>query len=232
MATFRSLVDSAVSVIDDPDWDDERVLDTMNQGLLEIAGGGVHLQDGSRLHVPPLPDLYTSATVATTVTAVADLPVAYQRGLFFVTDASKQPVEIVKSLQKLLVNYPALDEAGAVKYCTVKGKKLIYQPIPAATTNLTVHFYQLPTTVLYKNIETATPDGLPDHLQHPLLFNYAVAKAHDSFEDSVEGGRPNSQYYWRQFLIAVESLIAAIGPEDGLPELIQDTADFIGYFDD
>ena len=57
----------------------------INASVNDIAAG-IRLPDGRTS--PPLPDLFETDTIATTVHAYADLPSTYQRNLFYVSDSA------------------------------------------------------------------------------------------------------------------------------------------------
>ena len=78
MATLSALTTAIHSVIQDDSYTD--LTDRINEAVNSIAGG-IRIPDGTTS--PPLPDLYTSATIPTTVNAYTDLPSNYQRGLFY-----------------------------------------------------------------------------------------------------------------------------------------------------
>jgi len=174
MATFEAIENAIAEVLKFDQFDAIDIQSRINDAVTRIAGG-IRLLDG-RI-TPPLPDLLSSATVATeTAQAYAALPTtatnAYHRGLFHISDANK---ELVKppvggdyySFQAFLrrAQYGDLSEAGSVYMACVRGAYLYYQGIPTTSVNLLVRFYRKPVDM---SDADDTPDGLPDQFHTSL----------------------------------------------------------------
>lgn len=146
----------------------------MNNAVTRIAAG-VRLRDGRT--TPPLPDLYSTATVATsTSNAYASLDATYQRNLFMVVDDDKEIVPPPKggsyySFQMFLrrARYYDLSETGSIYMCCVKGSNLYYQGKPSTSEDLLTYFYRKPVDMA---ADSDTPDGLPDPFQLDLVKHF------------------------------------------------------------
>lgn len=73
--------------------------------------------------------------------------------------------------------------------------------------DITVHFYRLPVDM---SDGDDPPDGIPLHLQDPLLVNYACYKIFELIEDGIEGVGVNTQRYEKRFLQALKTLEMSI----------------------
>jgi len=141
----------------------------LNRGVTEIAGG-MPSTLGSFI-TPPLPDLFTIATVATvTNAAYVSMPATFQRNLQFVSDSNGIEVDIANSMIEFSSDYPLMNGSGSVESVIEQGGNIYYQRIPTAAMTLTLHFYRLPVDM---SLTTSVPDGIPSSLAVPLLVNYA-----------------------------------------------------------
>lgn len=186
------------------------ILPRMNEAVSAIAGG-LRLPD--RRFSPPLPALFTSDTVATTVNAYADLPTTYQRNVFYVADSSGERILppsggdyydfmlFLKHIQK-----KDLSEVGSVYRVCVKGRKLYYQGIPSESVNLNVMSYRKPVDMEGTDDE---PDGIPEQFQIPLIKHYVCR---DVFGDLLEGSKKGRfNYHDDRFNRTMIELIDFIG---------------------
>lgn len=186
------------------------ILARMNVAVSAIAGG-IRLPDGR--FSPPLPDLFISSTVATTVNAYADLPATYQRNVFYVADSSGDRILpppggdyydfmlFLNHIQK-----KDLSEAGSIYRVCIKGKKIYYQGVPSESENLTVMHYRKPVDMEETSDE---PDGIPEQYQIPLIKHYVCRSI---FGDILEGSRKGRFiYHDNQFNEAMIELIDFIG---------------------
>ena len=211
MATLLSLTAAIESIIGDGSYTD--LTDRINDAVNNIAGG-VRMPDGTTS--PPLPDLYASATVSTTVNAYADLPADYQRGLFYVVDSSGDRIlppdggDYYSFMLFLNHCYKRdLTETGSVTSVCVKGKKLYYQGIPSDAEDLVVMFYKIPTAMVDNTDE---PEGIPDHLQIRLIKHYVCKEIFgEGLEDGAESRKVGTTYHTNKFFEAMIDLIDFIG---------------------
>ena len=205
MATFLTLQSLVQEIMQDSSLDTS-IPGKINQGVQEIAGG-MQSTVGSVI-TPPLPDLFTIGTVYTaTDAAYVTLPATYQRGLQFVANENGHEVDISNSFIDFAQTYPLLDRAGVISEVAEKGGNLYYQGIPASSETLTLHFYRFPVDM---SDDDDTPDGIPTHLQIPLLVNYAAWKMFELIEDGVEGPGVNTQRYMGLFMNALRTLELSI----------------------
>src|SRR4030042_1121509 len=192
--------------------------------ILKIAAG-IKMPNGSIS--PPLPDLYSSDTVATsTSNPYVALPDEYQRNLFYIANADDEKIYSPKggdyySFEKFLKQavYKDLTEAGEIYMVCVKGTNLYYQGIPSVSENILIHFYRLPVAM---STDSGVPDGLPSGFALNLPKFYVLM---DYFGDLI--GKDLKQdvkypdkafskwkYYQSKFYAEMEELIGFIGQHD------------------
>jgi len=105
-------------------------------------------------------------------------------------------VGIKSSLEKLMEEYPEMDEVGDVEYVALEGSTLWLQPIPSVAGTLRIVYYQNPTLL---TTDTSTPSILPVHLHRPLLVDGACWIIWDSIEQAEDGSKPNTDRHWAKF---------------------------------
>ena len=231
MATLTQLTSAIESVIQDDSYDD--LTDRINDAVNSIAGG-IRMPNGETS--PPLPDLYSTTTVATTTNAYADLPTDYQRGVFYVVDSSGDRILspdggdyysfmlFLKTCRK-----KDLTETGSITKVCVKGKKLYYQGIPTASEDLVVMYYKIPDTLVGDSDE---PEGIPAHLQKRLIKHYVCKEIFgEGLEDGAEARGVGTNYHTNKFFEAMIDLIDFIGI-DAEPEYYGSDNDQACYFVD
>ncbi len=213
---FLDLQNECLSVIDDTGYA-ASVGDMVNAAVMSIAGG-IRMPDRSLS--PPLAHLYTTDDVATvTDAAFVALPDDFQRDVIAVFSAAQQrEVYLVKSHIRFIRRYPSLSTPGAVEAVSVKGGNLFYQGIPASPDTLHVHYHRMPAPMAD---DDDTPDGIPEHLQRPLIVHLVAWRVFDQIEDGIEGQKVNTMSHQRRFYEAMDDLTAFIG-DDGRPEFITD----------
>lgn len=208
MATYKELQDRATILVQDPSRasGDISFANLINQGVAEIAGG-MQSSLGSWI-TPPLPKLFTIATVDTaTDAAFVSMPVNFQRGLQFAVRATGQEVQLANSFIEFTETYPLLDKSGIISEVIEHGGNVYYQGIPTVSEALTLHYYRLPVAMA---TDASLPDGIPLHLQIPLLVNYAAWKAYEFIEDGLEGETPNTTKFMGFFMNALRTLELSI----------------------
>jgi len=211
MATLAQLTSAIDSVIQDDSYSD--FTDRINDAVNNIAGG-IRMPDGGTS--PPLPDLFTTATISTTVNAYADLPTDYQRGVFFVVDSSGDRINPVDGGNyysfMLFLNgcyKKDLTETGQVTRTCVRGRKLYYQGIPSAAADLMVMYYKTPTAMINEGNE---PEGIPEHLQKRLIKHYVCKEIFgEGLEDGAEARGVGTKYHEGKFYDAMIDLIDFVG---------------------
>lgn len=181
----------------------------INEAVATISAG-IRMPDGTIS--PPLPDLYSSAAVATTVNASASLPATYQRNVFFISDKNGDelfapPGGDYYSFMLFLkaIREKDLTETGSITNVCIKGNSLYYQGIPSVSENITVMFYRKPVVMA---LGTDTPDGIPDQFQTRLIKHYVGRELANEMVD----GLPNMvAYHTNEFYSAMQDLITFIG---------------------
>lgn len=207
-------------------YDPVDVLLRINTAVSRIAAG-IKLPDG-RVS-PPLPDLYSTGTVATgSGVPMASLPSTYQRNLFNVVDSDRYVVPApiggdYYSFQMFTrrINYPDMTETGKVTIACVKGSNLYYQAIPTVSVNLSIYFYRKPVAMADQDDE---PDGLPEPFQIDLIKNWVLAEIygdHMGYEDSTKKGAdkfPDKRsFHLERFWSFTDDMMQFVGEDEGQP---------------
>jgi hypothetical protein len=131
-------------------------------------------------------------------------------------------IPIWRSWARFLNYRPALDDEGTVERVCVRDNKLFWQGIPSTQDNFLLHFYRKPVDMADATKTTDTPDGIPDHLQEPLLVNYAareILREQGQQEMATERDMRYEQ--------ALSELGTYYGPEDKNPTFIYDDGDYV-----
>jgi hypothetical protein len=212
MATLTQLTSAIHSIVQDDSYLPEYT-DRINEAVNSIAGG-IRMPNGETS--PPLPDLYTSATIATTTNAYADLPTDYQRKVFYVVDSRGDRILPMDGGGyygfMLFLNHcfkKDLTETGSVTKVCIKGRKLYYQGIPTASKDLTVMYYKAPDTLVNEGNE---PEGIPDHLQKRLVKHYVCKEIlGEGIEDGDDSKGSGMKYHTAKFYEAMTDLIDFVG---------------------
>ena len=193
----------------------------INESVLRIATG-VMLPNQTALS-PPLPDLYTTDTIDTTLSSViTDLPSDFNRDLIQVLNASGDIIPIKPSMKRFLQDYYE-QSAGDVYVCCVYGKRLMYRDIPAVAETLTVHYYQTPDTLV---ADADTPSEIPAHLHRKLIVGHTLMEIYRELELGMAGAKVDTEYYTRIFNEGLIEL-SEMFPPDQVPEYYEDANDYI-----
>jgi hypothetical protein len=207
MPTFDALITKVSVLVDDTSLVDS-LGDFINQGVSEIAGGMPSLLDGianplPNSLTPPLPELFTIGTVATSISAgYVNMPTDFQRDLQLVVSSTGSEIDIADSFIEFTETYPLLNKAGKISEAIEHGRKLYYQGIPAVSETVTLHYYRKPVEMEGND---DIPDGIPEHLHVSLLVNFACWKAYEHLEDGIEGETPNTIKFKNLFLEAMRT---------------------------
>lgn len=220
MATLTQIVTAIDDVLQDPAYTEGKITAKINAALQTVAAG-IRMPNGEIS--PPLPDLYAYGTVNTSITLpYVSLPADYQRHVFNVYDSSFTSVSIPGgggyysfALFLKQISNPSLAEVGSIYRACVKGTKLYYQGIPAASTTLGVHYYRKPATLA---LDGDIPEGIPEHLQTALIKHY-VCKEYmgEKIEDGQDNTGIGTKYHTAKFFEVMTNLCDAIGI-DGEPQ--------------
>jgi len=214
MTTLSDLVSAIDEIIDDAKYTEQIIVKRINSAVREIAGG-IRMPDNSIS--PPLPDLFAMGTVSTSTTLpYVSLPADYQRKVTLVYDGTNFKIEPPSggdyySFALFMRNASRMDlgEAGSVYAVAVKGSKLYYQGIPAASATLGVHYYRKPVNM---EADADVPDGIPDHLAERLIKYYVIKCIYgDMIEAGVNEPAKGFQYHEAQFYQAMTDLCDFIG---------------------
>jgi len=147
MPSQSDLIDGVKEVVQDTTFSSARILQYLNQGQRQIAGG-IFLQypDRTQLISSPLPELETDDDLTTSTTVpYIDLPSDFGRALVALVSATNElRIEVLGSLTELLSYYPELDNTNRVTLAAVRGKRLYYQGYPSTAETLTAFYYRNP----------------------------------------------------------------------------------------
>jgi len=188
----------------------------INSAITAIAGG-LRLPDGRTS--PPLPDLYSMATVETsTSNPYVSLPATYQRNVFMVADSSGNQLfgpnggdlySFALFLKR--ATNKNLAQGGSVSTVAVQGLNLYYQGIPSAAKTLTVHFYRKPVDMSESADE---PDGLPYQYAERLIVSYVAKEIFSLLEDGGDNQGVGYKIYEKKFYEALTDLMDFIGIDE------------------
>lgn len=190
------------------------ILPVRINNAVSMIAGGVRTSEGMS---PPLPDLYSSAVVETTVNAYASLPATYQRHVFYIADPNSDQIAPPRGgdyysflLFLKQTTKKDLSGIGSVTEVAVKGNRLYYQGIPATAKSLTVHFYRKSVDM---SDDDDTPDGIPDHLQRRLIVNYVAKEIYGEAVKKDKTTIEKANYHTTEFFSAMQDLIDFIGTD-------------------
>jgi hypothetical protein len=147
MTTQALLVEGVKEIIQDTTFTSARILDYLNQGVRQIAGGlFIQYPDRTQVFTSPLPELLTDSDLTTSTTnPYVDLPSDYGRNLIALVSATNDiRIEVMGSLAELLNYYPELDKTYRVTGAAIRGKRLYYQGMPSTAETLTAYYSRLP----------------------------------------------------------------------------------------
>jgi len=204
--TYAELIAKVSNIIQDDSFSDLAIGEYLNQAQAEVAGG---MQSALGDWVtPPLPKLFTIATINTiTDAAYVAMPDNFQRSLQFVASNKGYEIDIAESFISFSETYPLLNQVGRISEVIEFGNLFYYQGIPSISEEVTLHFYRTPTDMVSDNDE---PDGIPKYLQRSLLTNHAAWKIYEMIEDGIDGEALNTTKYMTLFYQALKTLELSI----------------------
>jgi len=180
MATLTQLRSKVTDVVRDAHLRNISITDYLNRGVTAIAGGMVSAFpgiDGRPTVTPPLPDLFLNTTIVTiTDTYKVVLADTFQRNLQYCCNAAGTELDIYGSMVRFSQDYNKFTSTDPVAAVIEQGGYLYYQGAPTSVETLTIHYFRKPVDM---SAGTDEPDGLPAHLQHSLLVNYAAYKIYE-----------------------------------------------------
>ena len=152
-----------------------------------------------------LPALEASAAVNTTLSAnMSALPGNYQHGLFAAQDGTRK-LSVKNSKAQMIDAFGDLTQTGDVSAVAVAESKLMYLPIPAAVTALTIHYYRLPAVL----VALASPEGFsPQTVYYGELamMHHAAARVWDDVEVGEDGDKVNTLHHEKQREAMIEQI--------------------------
>jgi len=148
MTTQALLIQGVKELIQDTTFDSTRILNYLNQGIRQIAGGiFITYPDRTQVLSSPAPLLGTSSELETSIAnQYISLPTNFGRGLYhLVSDTNDVEINIYDSFAELLSQYPTLDNTSRVIAASIRGSRLYYQGMPSVAETLTAYYYRVPT---------------------------------------------------------------------------------------
>lgn len=225
MESLKSLVDAVSGLIDSACLDEKDIINMINRQQLLIAGGGERQYGIPPL--PPLPDLQDIFRVrAYPGKNEVILPSSYHRGDGdLVWDKSTgNHIDIVDNLKTFYrKNSNKLGVTGILQCCCFNGRKLHYVNSPVTETDLQFTGFRLPQEMVNSD---DTPDGIPDHLQYPLLVNGTVYVYYNFIDQDQSKPLHNIEKHRFFFQQALTDLQIWIQSYDGAYNMEEDASNF------
>lgn len=217
---FSDLVSAVEKEIQDTSYTSDMIKSRINEAVLVIATG-VFLP-GKYEKSPPLPDLYTSGDIETTVSSgITDLPDDFNRDVIQVLNSDNDEIPINPSAKKFL-HLNTDQDAGAVERCATMGKRLLYRGIPSAAETLTIHYYKNPETL---EDDTDEPTEIPLTLHRELIVGHVCKKIYNEIEDGIEDPKTNTKHYEGVFQQGLLDLDLEIGTDED-PDYYDNQTDY------
>jgi len=177
------IITEVENLVDDPDFTVVNITDYINQAILYT---------GALVNMPGLKRIGTATTVlAQPYTSLTGVTGGFSGRLLRV---STDGVAIYPNLQMLMdeyvsVDYPDLTEEGTLEAVALEGSTLWYQYVPDSETDITLLYYQNPSTLTELDDE---PSDFPDHLHRSLFVQGTAWMIYDQIEDGIEGKKVNT----------------------------------------
>ena len=209
------------NVVQDSYWTDNMITAYLNQGL-KIVATGVMINETSRL-TPPLPDLYTTVTLAATAigAGMVDMPTNFDRRLEMVVNADGDAISLDPSFKRFLIKNPK-KATGAVSSCCQHGGNFLYRDIPSVSEELILHYYSVPPTL---TTGTDEPTCLPEILHKPVIVGYACVQIFNQIEDGIEGKKVNAEFWLNEFRQGLFNNLSLISSDESLPDFYIDSVE-------
>ncbi|HBL23914.1 MAG TPA: hypothetical protein DDZ40_07320 [Deltaproteobacteria bacterium] len=189
-----AIVTEVGGIVQDATYDETWIIGKFNEALTLVAT------------LCRIPGLQTTAPVEAAIAAItAALPKTYLHDLYLVTTPTyPQGILIAPNIKELKTNSNDT-QTGPVQIICLDGKILNFRPIPAATENMTLHFYGKPKELAAGDV---FPDYIPEILHKEIFQNYALKEAYLQIEDGLDGVMPNTQKYGGLAANGIAALIA------------------------
>lgn len=204
--TSQTLADDVLDNVQDGSYSWEDVIKLFNSCLYELAG---------EFFIPDLEqwgDVYTDPGVNH-----VPLPANYMRNLRYVHSVThnRPRLKIHGSVIQLFRWYSNLDREGPVRQVAIKGRQLYYQLVPSTAEQLRINYFAYPERLRRRDDK---PTCLPAHLIEPLLIAYACKELFNKIEDALEGPKPNTSHWNKEYEKAKANLSLFLGPEEREPQ--------------
>jgi len=239
MATREEIEYAIMEVLAQEKFDSTGLRARITQCVLRIAAG-IKMPNGGIS--PPLPDLYSTATVATsTSVAYKTIGTTYQRNLFHVANDDDDQIYPPRGGDYYSFNtflkraqYKDLSETGEIYMCCLKGSNLYYQGIPSSSESLLVYFYRLPVAMA---TSAAVPDGIPpsyalDVIKHWVLADYFGDNIGVDLKQDVkypDKAFSKHRYYTTRFYEVMQEMIEFVGAHDAEPQFFSTDSEYAEY---
>ncbi len=148
MAKQIDLINEIEAMVQDTSFTQTELLNYMNRGQREIAGGILLIYpDRTQIVSSPLPLLSANDTLTTSTSLpYIDMPSNFGREILaLISSTSEQRIDpFMRSFAELLDYYPALGNTNRVTDAVVVGDLLYYQGMPSTAESLIAYYYRLP----------------------------------------------------------------------------------------
>lgn len=225
METLKDLINAVQRLLGTCELCGDDVTKMLNRQQLLIAGGGER-QYGIPM-LPPLPDLHDIFRVRVYPGRnEAILPSLYHRGdgdLVWEKETGKHidTVDTLKTFYKK--NSNKLGKTGELYRCCFVGRKIHYVNSPVSEIDLQFTGYRLPQEMVNND---DTPDGIPEHLQYPLLVNGTVYVYYNFIDQDQSKPLHNIEKHRFFFQQALTDLQVWIQNHDGAYNMEEDVSNF------
>jgi hypothetical protein len=197
MPNLSDLIVTVRGILQDESFDEDRLITLFNTGIRRCA---------YLVRLPELESFGSFETDPITTSVVIPEDWDYSRSLYDASTPTKQTISVLSSMGLLRSKEPTIDtqvKIGDIEFITVRKGYIVYTPSPSELTLVTCKFFKNPVPLVE---DEDFPTCLPEHLQEPLLVNFALWKCFESIEDGIEGDKVNTVYYKNEFNEAIEEL--------------------------
>jgi hypothetical protein len=226
METLESLSGAVSLILDTAFLEPDEITRMINRQQLFIAGGG-RRGYGQPL-LGPLPDLGSIFTISTIIgdNTVA-LPTEYHRRdsgkVWIASSGETVPVSTDRN-SFYHNNVSVLGKSGGVYECCITGRQLLYASSPAESVDISVIGYRKPVDMTRTR---DTPDGIPEHLQYPLLVDGTAYMFWSMLDQDANKPIHNTNKHKAFFEQALDDLQIWIHSQSGAYNLEVDEGQFI-----
>lgn len=181
-------------LVKDSSFDEDWVIDIINQGLVEIAG---------EVLLPAL-DTFDSVTTDPSAWGV-DLPADFQRSLYMAQNKYGDEIQVYQSKAELIRRVGPLTQVGDIYGVSAIGDTLYYANSPASAEDIAIHYYRVPATItIASEPDCFDVNTLPDGMS--CVEYYTAFSLWEIIEAGEEGNKANTNRFQALYENAKRSL--------------------------